>query len=94
MDVIDLLRQHHVDELVMAHTPVSKEILNLVALCRQQAIRVSLVPQPYELYLSSPRLLDLGGLPLLQLGGDRTFVSAASAKRILDIGSPGAGPYC
>ncbi len=59
---------YNVDELVMAHTPASNEILNLVALCRQQAIRVSLVPQPYELYLSRPSLLDLGGLPLLQFG--------------------------
>ncbi|MGB7600535.1 MAG: sugar transferase [Candidatus Sulfotelmatobacter sp.] len=83
--VIDLLRQHNVDELVMAHTPVSKEILNLVALCRQQAIRVSLVPQPYELYLSSPRLLDLGGLPLLQLGETEPS-SCRTGKRVLDIG--------
>ncbi|MCU1302731.1 MAG: exopolysaccharide biosynthesis polyprenyl glycosylphosphotransferase [Candidatus Sulfotelmatobacter sp.] len=85
MDVITLLRQHDVDELVMAHTPVSTEILNLVALCRQQAIRVSLVPQPYELYLSCPRLLDLGGLPLLQLG-ETAPVSARIGKRVLDIG--------
>jgi lipopolysaccharide/colanic/teichoic acid biosynthesis glycosyltransferase len=83
--VIDLLRQHNVDELVMAHTPVSKEILNLVALCRQQAIRVSLVPQPYELYLSSPRLLDLGGLPLLQLG-ETEPPSGRVGKRLLDMG--------
>src|ERR1700730_67426 len=67
MEVVGLLRRHNVDELVMAHTPASIEILNLVALCRQQAIRVSLVPQPYEIYLSRPNLLDLGGLPLLQL---------------------------
>ncbi len=85
MAVIDLLRQHHVDEVVMAHAPVSKEILNLVALCRQQAIRVSLVPQPYELYLSSPRLLDLGGLPLLQLGGTEPS-AGRMGKRVLDIG--------
>jgi len=30
-------------------------------------VSVSLVPQPYELYLSKPHLLDLGGLPLLRL---------------------------
>lgn len=85
MDVIGLLRQHKVDELVMAHTPASNEILNLVALCRQQAIRVSLVPQPYELYLSRPSLLDLGGLPLLQLGEMAPPASARIGKRLLDI---------
>jgi len=85
MDVVRLLRRHNVDELVMAHTPVSNEILNLVALCRKEAIGVSLVPQPYELYLSRPRLLDLGGLPLLQLG-ETEPASALIGKRVLDIG--------
>lgn len=86
MEVVGLLRQHKVDELVMAHAPASKEILNLVAQCRQQAIRVSLVPQPYELYLSRPSLLDLGGLPLLQLGEATPLVSARIGKRLLDLG--------
>jgi lipopolysaccharide/colanic/teichoic acid biosynthesis glycosyltransferase len=85
MEVIHLLRQHRVDELVMAHTPASHEILNLVALCRQQAIRVSLVPQPYELYLSRPSLLDLGGLPLLQLGDPPLPASSGIGKRLLDF---------
>jgi lipopolysaccharide/colanic/teichoic acid biosynthesis glycosyltransferase len=85
MDVIALLRQHRVDELVMAHTPASSEILNLVALCRQQAIRVSLVPQPYELYLSRPSLLDLGGLPLLQLGEMPSPAAVGIGKRVLDV---------
>jgi lipopolysaccharide/colanic/teichoic acid biosynthesis glycosyltransferase len=85
MEVISLLREHNVDELVMAHTPASNEILNLFALCRQQAIRVSLVPQPYELYLSRPRLLDLGGLPLLQFGEMSPPVSVEIGKRLLDF---------
>jgi lipopolysaccharide/colanic/teichoic acid biosynthesis glycosyltransferase len=86
VEVIGLLRQHKVDELVMAHTPASKEILSLVALCRQQDIRVSLVPQPYELYLSRPSLLDLGGLPLLQLEGMTPPASTRIGKRLLDVG--------
>jgi lipopolysaccharide/colanic/teichoic acid biosynthesis glycosyltransferase len=86
IEVVGVLRQHNVDELVMAHTPASQEILNLVALCRQQAIRVSLVPQPYELYLSRPSLLDLGGLPLLQFGETTPPASARMGKRILDLG--------
>jgi lipopolysaccharide/colanic/teichoic acid biosynthesis glycosyltransferase len=84
LEVIRLLRQHEVDELVMTHTPASHEILALVALCRQQAIAVSLVPQPYELYLSRPSLLDLGGLPLLQLGDGPSPASAGISKRVLD----------
>jgi lipopolysaccharide/colanic/teichoic acid biosynthesis glycosyltransferase len=85
MEVIGLLRRLNVDELVMAHTVASNEILNLVALCRQQAIQVSLVPQPYELYLSRPSLLDLGGLPLLQFGELEPPASAGIGKRVLDF---------
>jgi lipopolysaccharide/colanic/teichoic acid biosynthesis glycosyltransferase len=85
MDVVGLLRRHKIDELVMAHTPVTSEILNLLALCRERAIQVSLVPQPYELYLSRPSLLDLGGLPLLRLGETTPPASARIGKRLLDI---------
>jgi lipopolysaccharide/colanic/teichoic acid biosynthesis glycosyltransferase len=84
VEVVSLLRRHQVDELVMAHPPASNEILNLVALCREQAIRVSLVPQPYELYLSRPSLLDLGGLPLLQIG-EMPAPAAGMGKRALDL---------
>lgn len=86
MEVTDLLRRQNVNELVLAHTPASHEILNLVAFCRQRAIRVSLVPQPYELYLSRPQLLDIGGLPLLQLGETAPPASARIGKRVLDLG--------
>jgi lipopolysaccharide/colanic/teichoic acid biosynthesis glycosyltransferase len=86
VEVTDLLLRHNVNELILAHTPPSHEILNLVAFCRQRAIRVSLVPQPYELYLSRPKLLDVGGLPLLQLGETSPLASARIGKRVLDLG--------
>jgi lipopolysaccharide/colanic/teichoic acid biosynthesis glycosyltransferase len=85
MELIELLRRHQVDELIMAHASISNEILNLIAHCRQQSIRVSLVPQPYELYLSRPNLLDLGGLPLLQLADATTSTSARFGKRSFDV---------
>jgi len=68
LSVLELLRTEGVSELILALPKVSTpEILNLVARCRDLGINVSVVPQPYELYLSRPDLLDLGGLPLLQL---------------------------
>jgi len=90
LDVIQLLRQQRVDELVIAHPPASREVLDLVALCRKQAIQVSLVPQPYELYLTRPHLLDLGGLPLLQLGEMPPAAAAGAGKRIVDLVLGGA----
>jgi lipopolysaccharide/colanic/teichoic acid biosynthesis glycosyltransferase len=85
IEAIALLLQQRIGELVLAHTPASGEILNLVAFCRHRNIRVSLVPQPYELYLSRPQLMDLGGLPLLVLGAISPPAPPTIGKRLLDL---------
>jgi lipopolysaccharide/colanic/teichoic acid biosynthesis glycosyltransferase len=86
LEVVDLLRRQHVDELILAlQKPSWPELLNLVARCRAQGINVSLVPQPYELYLSKPDLLDLGGLPLLRLRESATSSLFFQWKRAVDL---------
>jgi lipopolysaccharide/colanic/teichoic acid biosynthesis glycosyltransferase len=68
LGVIDLLRAQRTDELILAlDKPAWPEILNLTGQCREHGIHVSFVPEPYELYLSKLDLLDVDGLPLLQL---------------------------
>jgi len=85
MEVIDLLRERRIDEVIIALSkPGSAEVMNLAARCRQAGITVNVVPHPYELYLSRPQLLDIGGLPVLQLREvDANFANAAW-KRGLD----------
>jgi lipopolysaccharide/colanic/teichoic acid biosynthesis glycosyltransferase len=86
LSVGDLLHRHQIDELILALAgPAMPEVLNLAARCREQGIAVSLVPQPYELYLSKPNLLDLDGLPLLQLRDASTTNSFLRWKRMVDI---------
>jgi len=68
LGVVELLRRQQIDELILAlPKPAWPEVLNLAARCREYDISVSIVPQPYELYLSKPEFLDLDGLPILQL---------------------------
>jgi lipopolysaccharide/colanic/teichoic acid biosynthesis glycosyltransferase len=68
LGVIDLLRAQQTDELILAlDKPAWPEILNLTGRCREHGIHVSFVPEPYELYLSKLDLIDVDGLPLLQL---------------------------
>lgn len=83
--VVDLLCTHRVDELLLALPDCAPpELLNLAAHCRERGIRVSLVPQLYELYLSRPSLIDLDGLPVVQLGQPK-LAGVSVWKRALDL---------
>jgi lipopolysaccharide/colanic/teichoic acid biosynthesis glycosyltransferase len=85
LGVLDVLEVEKVEELIVTIAgPFKMEVLNLLGRCRKLGIHVSFVPQPYELYLSRPQILDLGGVPLLELNeaaGGTTQVW----KRALDL---------
>jgi len=85
LGVIDVLRPHNVDEIILAlPKPGHPEVLDLAARCRSYGITVSLVPHPYELYLCRTQLLDLDGLPVLRLQ-DATTVSEPPWQRTMDL---------
>ncbi len=86
LGVIDLLREQRVDEVIITLSkPGSPEVMNLADRCRREGIGVSVVPYPYELYLSKPQLLDLGGLPILQLREAKSKFVNSALKRSLDV---------
>jgi lipopolysaccharide/colanic/teichoic acid biosynthesis glycosyltransferase len=85
MCVVDVMRPYKVDEIIIAlPKPGHPEVLDLVERCRNQGIAVSFVPHPYELYLSRAQLLDLDGLPLLQLQ-EATALRESSWRRVSDV---------
>jgi lipopolysaccharide/colanic/teichoic acid biosynthesis glycosyltransferase len=84
--IAELLRSRSIDELILAvPKPSHPEISDVVARCLNQGIAVSLVPQPYELYLSRPTLVDLDGLPLLKLERVRAAHATPFWKRLFDL---------
>lgn len=86
LGIVDLLQEQKVDEVIIALSkPGTPEVMNLAQRCRQAGIGVSVVPHPYELYLSKPQLLDIGGLPILQLRQVELDPINAVWKRALDI---------
>jgi lipopolysaccharide/colanic/teichoic acid biosynthesis glycosyltransferase len=86
LGVVDLLRRQSVDEVVITVSkPGVPEIMNLAARCRQAGVVVSIVPHPYELYISKPQLLDIGGLPVLRLDEGHASFATSAWKRSFDI---------
>ena len=86
LGAVELFCEQRVDELILAlQECASPDLLNLTALCRDRGIKVSFVPQLYELYLSHPHLMDLGGLPILQLTKPGLSIATLVWKRALDI---------
>jgi lipopolysaccharide/colanic/teichoic acid biosynthesis glycosyltransferase len=86
VEITHLLRSRAIDEIILTVSkPDHPEISDLVARCLNQGIAVSLVPQPYDLYLSRPRLIDLDGLPLLKLEGVTATQANPAWKRLFDL---------
>ncbi len=86
MQIVDLLRNKRIDDVIITLSGHSSpEVTNLASQCRREGIGVSIVPQPYELYLSRPQLLDIGGLPVLQLSEPKANAVTAVVKRSFDI---------
>lgn len=86
LGVIDLIRARQIDEIIITlANPVSSEVMNLADQFRREGIGVSVVPHPYELYVSRPQLLDIGGLPVLQLRDAKSNFASSTSKRILDV---------
>ena len=86
LGLIVLLREKGVEEVIITvPSPGSPEVINLASRCRREGIGVCIVPHPYELYLSKPQLLDVGGLPVLQLREPKANLASAVLKRSFDV---------
>ena len=85
MGALDLLKRNGVQELIVTVSPVANEIRKLLAECRKLGMRVTLVPQLYELYVSRTRLVEIDGLPLLSLEESLPSSGVLLLKRLIDL---------
>lgn len=83
---MELLLQRNINELIFA-VPLNAypQVADLMERCKGNGIAVSIVPQPYELYLSSPELIDLAGIPVLRLRHSHRSGPEPIWKRIFDL---------
>jgi lipopolysaccharide/colanic/teichoic acid biosynthesis glycosyltransferase len=84
--VVELLLERNIDEMIFA-VPLNAypQVSDLMERCKGNGIAVSVVPQPYELYLSSPELIDLAGIPVLRLRQSHRSRPEPIWKRSLDL---------
>jgi lipopolysaccharide/colanic/teichoic acid biosynthesis glycosyltransferase len=86
LGVLEMLKRERVEEIIVANPRASvSEIQKLIHLTRIAGLRVSLVPQGYELYLSRASFLDVGGLPILSLEDRSPNPLLVVLKRITDV---------
>jgi lipopolysaccharide/colanic/teichoic acid biosynthesis glycosyltransferase len=85
MGALDLLKHNRIQELIVTLSPATNEIRKLLDECRKSGMRVTLVPQFYELYVSRTRLVEIDGLPLLSLEESLPTPGALYLKRITDL---------
>jgi lipopolysaccharide/colanic/teichoic acid biosynthesis glycosyltransferase len=84
--IFDLLRDLRVNEVIIAMPhPFTADVRNAISRIRDMGIETSVVPQHYELYASMPNLIDLDGLPLLQLREPALRARYVSLKRLMDV---------
>jgi len=86
LNVLDLLQEQHVQELIIVEpVPSAPETEKLISNCRKAGIRMHIVPQHYELYLSKAELQEIDGVPLVSLQERKPPAIGASVKRSMDV---------
>jgi lipopolysaccharide/colanic/teichoic acid biosynthesis glycosyltransferase len=86
LQVLELLTRENVHRLIIAISqPDRTEVRKLIAECRKVSIQVFLVPQWYDLYVSTTELVEIDGLPLLSLQEPNPSSASFVLKRAMDI---------
>ena len=86
LNILDLLRRERVGELIVVQPiPSGRETEQLLASCREAGLRIQIVPQQYELYLSRARLTEIEDVPLLSLEEQTLLPVGVQLKNAMDI---------
>jgi lipopolysaccharide/colanic/teichoic acid biosynthesis glycosyltransferase len=86
LNVLDLLQQKGVKEMILAEQlPSGSEIEKLITSCHRAGMRVHLVPQWYELYLSRARLTEIDDVPMVTVVSRKISADSMLAKSVMDM---------
>lgn len=86
LNIMDLLQRENVREIIVVQPiPNGTETEQLLSSCREAGLRIQVVPQQYELYLSRARLTEIEDVPLLSLEEQTLPAIGVHLKAALDF---------
>ena len=86
LNILELIREKNVEEVILVEPlPTGPETEELISSCRRAGLRVHLVPQQYELYLSKARITEIEDVPLLSLEEQTLSSVGLQGKRAIDF---------
>ncbi len=86
LNILGLMQKKNVQELIVVEPlPPGLESEKLISNCRKAGMRVHLVPQRYELYLSKAKLTEIDDVPLLSLEEQTLSTMGLKLKRAVDF---------
>jgi lipopolysaccharide/colanic/teichoic acid biosynthesis glycosyltransferase len=86
LNVLDLLQRKNVHEIILVEpVPPGPETEQMLSTCREAGLRVHVVPQQYELYLSKARLTEIEDVPLLSLEEQSLPGIGVQVKKAIDF---------
>jgi lipopolysaccharide/colanic/teichoic acid biosynthesis glycosyltransferase len=91
LNILDRLQHENAHELILVEPiPPGSETEQLLSSCREAGLKIHLLPQQYELYLSKARLMEIEDVPLLSLQEQRLSEVSVQVKRLVDfVGAAG-----
>jgi lipopolysaccharide/colanic/teichoic acid biosynthesis glycosyltransferase len=86
LNILDRFQQENAQELILVEPiPPGSETEQLLSSCREAGLKVHVVPQQYELYLSKARLMEIEDVPLLSLQEQSLPAIPVQIKRLADF---------
>jgi lipopolysaccharide/colanic/teichoic acid biosynthesis glycosyltransferase len=86
LNILGRLQSENIRDLILIDpVPPGAETEQLLSSCREAGVRMHVVPQQYELYLSKARLTEIEDVPLLSLEEHTLPAIRVRVKRSLDL---------
>lgn len=85
-DLTDIASQHGLERLVMAHTSINEGVLlDVLRRCKELSLKVSVIPQMFDVMGPSVEIDDVEGITLLGINPPVLSRSSRFLKRSMDV---------